>query len=275
MKPASSERVAMWADSALEATEFLSARYRNFAFEPHLHETFAIGLIERGGQAFRPGRSAPLIMPEGHLCVINPGTVHEGRSASDDGWQYRMFYPSKSLVARALCDDDGGTGSRFADYVIDDPELFAEFRSLHLASELKEPVLEREVRTVGFLRRLFGRHAASRAPEVALARNNPTVSVIRSFLHAHFDQPVRLAELAKAARVSETHVIRAFSAALGMPPHSYLLALRVEHAKALLRHGDAVAQVALDCGFHDQSQLTRHFRRRTGATPARYRSAFQ
>jgi AraC-like DNA-binding protein len=84
--------------------------------------------------------------------------------------------------------------------------------------------------------------------------------------------PISIADLAQAAGVSATQVIRAFSTATGMPPHSYLVSLRVERAKAALRAGLSPAAAALDVGFSDQSQLTRHFKRLTGVTPGRFAS---
>jgi AraC-like DNA-binding protein len=79
-----------------------------------------------------------------------------------------------------------------------------------------------------------------------------------------------VADLAQAAGVSGTQVIWAFSAGTGMPPHSYLVSLRVERAKAALRAGMTPAEAVLDVGFSDQSQLTRHFKRLTGVTPGRF-----
>ena len=66
-----------WSDEAFGTTQFLFADYRDFAFPPHVHETFAIGVIETGGQRFRPGRASSLVMPAGTLCAINPGVVHD------------------------------------------------------------------------------------------------------------------------------------------------------------------------------------------------------
>jgi AraC-like DNA-binding protein len=96
------------------------------------------------------------------------------------------------------------------------------------------------------------------------------VSIVRDYLHANAESQVSIADLAQAAAVSGTQVIRAFSAETGMPPHSYLVSLRVERAKALLRSGIGLAEAALDAGFSDQSQFTRHFKRLTGATPGRF-----
>ena len=98
----SSNQSATWSDEAFGATEFLFADYRDFVFPAHLHETFAIGVIEAGGQRFQPGRAPALVMPAGKLCAINPGVVHEGCGATEQGWRYRMFYPSPALVASKL-----------------------------------------------------------------------------------------------------------------------------------------------------------------------------
>jgi AraC-like DNA-binding protein len=263
----------MWSDTAFEATEFLFAAYRDFVFPPHVHETFGIGVIEAGGQQFRPGRAPSLIMPAETLCVFNPGVVHEGRPATEQGWRYRMFYPSPALVARTLEDAQhrtvGGEWG-FGGHVIDDPELFREFENLHVSSERRETLLERETRITVFLRRLFARHGDF-SPKRNPAPVAPgTVAIVRDYLHAKAQSEVSIADLAEAADVSSTQVIRSFSAATGMPPHAYLVSLRVERAKAALRGGASLAATAFEVGFSDQSQLTRHFKRLTGVTPGRF-----
>jgi AraC-like DNA-binding protein len=274
----SGNQTRMWSDDAVGATEFLCAEYRDFAFPPHVHETFAIGVIETGGQQFRPERAPSLIMPAGTLCAINPGVVHEGCAATSRGWRYRMFYPSPALVAHALGESqqqplNGDWG--LDRHVIDDPELYREFEALHVSSWLRETLLERQTRITAFVRRLFERHGnfssartSSESPRARLAPR--TVGIVRDYLHAKAESQVSTAELAQAAGVSATQVIRAFSAETGMPPHSYLVSLRVERAKALLRAGTSPAATALRVGFSDQSQMTRHFKRLTGITPGRF-----
>ena len=275
MRPAqpSSNQSATWSDEAFEATEFLFADYRDFVFPAHLHETFAIGVIEAGGQRFRPGRAPALVMPAGTLCAINPGVVHEGCPATEQGWRYRMFYPSPALVANQLEHSQCGPLSGewgLAGHVIDDRQLYREFLTLHVSSQLEETLLERQTRIAEFLRRLFERHG-NFSPERNLPQVAPrTVARVRDYLHSMYQHEVSIADLAQAAGVSGTHVIRAFSAGIGMPPHAYLVSLRVERARALLRDGHSPAEVALQTGFYDQSQFTRHFKRLTGMTPAKF-----
>ncbi len=210
-------------------------------------------------------------MPAGTLCVIDPGTVHEGRAASENGWRYRMFYPSAGLVEHALTGFEAPGSAQqgaFGRYVIEDPALYASFLALHMASETKAVPLERETRAVFFLARLFDRHAG--LSPVSTRPGGATADVVRAYLHAHCTSQVRLEDLAAAADVSTTHVVRSFTRAIGMPPHAYLIGLRVERAKSAIRLGHSLADAAFASGFGDQSQLTRHFRTVTGMTPGYY-----
>ncbi len=262
--------VDIWLDVALEPVEYLRADYYDFVFPPHLHEGYAIGVIERGAQRFRPGRSSTLLMPEGTLCVINPGVVHEGRAGLEGGWSYRMFYPSPQLVARAL--DINRTPPAIDQHVLLDDELYQQFFAMHRASHTVEDQLERESRTLMFLRQLFIRHG--QAPCAEPQRRQPrTVALVKAILHDRCTEPVSIAELAAETGVSETQVIRSFSATIGLAPHAYLIALRIERAKQFIRRGETLTDVAALAGFSDQSHLNRHFKRLTGISPGHFAQA--
>jgi AraC-like DNA-binding protein len=60
---------------------------------------------------------------------------------------------------------------------------------------------------------------------------------------------------------------------VGLTPHRYIVQLRVERARKLLRQGETPAAVAAAAGFTDQSHMTRAFARQFGVSPARYRAA--
>lgn len=84
---------------------------------------------------------------------------------------------------------------------------------------------------------------------------------------------IDLETLAKRAGLSRFQALRAFKQRYGLPPHAYQVCLRVSHARRLLRDGASPADVAVRCGFADQSHFTRHFKRLTGITPAQYARA--
>ena len=91
-------------------------------------------------------------------------------------------------------------------------------------------------------------------------------------IESQFSRSLSLQELADATGLGVRQFCRAFREATGDSPHQYVLRRRVEHAKLLMARKAPLVDVALQCGFTDQSQLTRTFVRLVGITPARYRS---
>ncbi|HEY5375459.1 MAG TPA: AraC family transcriptional regulator [Polyangiaceae bacterium] len=79
-----------------------------------------------------------------------------------------------------------------------------------------------------------------------------------------------LETLAKRAGLSRFEALRAFKKRYGLPPHAYQLCLRISHSRGLLREGASAADVAVRCGFADQSHFSRHFKRFNGVTPMQY-----
>ncbi|MFZ0553550.1 MAG: helix-turn-helix transcriptional regulator, partial [Steroidobacteraceae bacterium] len=79
--------------------------------------------------------------------------------------------------------------------------------------------------------------------------------------------------LAAEAAVSPFHFLRIFEQVVGLTPGRYMLTTRLLHAAVRLRRSnDAIAAVALDCGFDDLSTFNRQFRRATGLPPGAYRA---
>jgi len=82
--------------------------------------------------------------------------------------------------------------------------------------------------------------------------------------------PVSLDVLARAVHLSKSHLVRLFRTQVGLPPHAYLLRLRISRACRLLAGGMPIAEAAHAAGFADQSHLTRHFKYYLGLTPGAY-----
>jgi AraC-like DNA-binding protein len=97
---------------------------------------------------------------------------------------------------------------------------------------------------------------------------------VLDYIEANLATPPALAELAALADMSQRHFCRVFQASVGMAPHQYLLGLRVERARQLLRNAPqhGLADIALQLGFADQSQFSNTFKRLTGVTPSHYRA---
>jgi AraC family transcriptional regulator len=95
------------------------------------------------------------------------------------------------------------------------------------------------------------------------------------FINSRLADPLSLGELAAQCALSEYHFARMFRESFGLPPHQYLLARRLEHARHLLRTSQQpFGDIAMACGFASASHFNNRFRQAMGATPGAYRLAF-
>src|SRR5262249_12050379 len=94
----------------------------------------------------------------------------------------------------------------------------------------------------------------------------------KEMMNECLDGDVSLSDLARECRLSVTHFVRAFRRSTGLSPHQWLLARRIDRAKSLLAEsGLSLAEIALACGFWDQSHFTRVFTADVGTSPGRWR----
>ncbi len=269
-EPHPSEKVNFWQAAEYEDLELLHATYRTHSFSKHVHETFAIGVIEQGAERFYY-RGGEHQASAGQIVVVEPGEIHTGQAVTQQGWSYRMFYPSVSLLQKIAGEInlDKLTVPHFPQPIIDDNETAHLIRNLHIVLEKATSHLERDFH----LREAFGalmlRHQRER-----LVVDNITdrwaVDKARDYLEAHYSQNISLDTLASVTGVSPFHLARLFRAQTGLPPHAYLVHVRLRHAKRLLARGESIIDTALATGFTDQSHLTRWFKKIMGVTPGQY-----
>jgi AraC-like DNA-binding protein len=83
---------------------------------------------------------------------------------------------------------------------------------------------------------------------------------------------LRLADVAQACELSVPHFSRSFRKTFGVPPYRWLQTRRIERAKALLAEtGRPLAEIAVDCGFAEQSHFTKVFTGFVGVSPGAWR----
>lgn len=235
----------------------------------HWHDEVLLCAVTGGGGWLEtPGR--PETTGPGCLFTVAAGQVHANR-ATPGGCSFVSIYLSATGLDDAL---GPGSGTRAAledvpTRVMEGGAIRSALVGLHRVLAAPTPRLHRDAalhRLVSTL--LHG--APSVDPSRPVGSEPRAVSRAEAYLRAHWDRPVSLAELSRAAGVSPFHLHRSFSRSVGLPPHAFQLQLRVDRAKALLAGGLDIAAVAQRTGFADQSHLTRVFRRSVGITPGRF-----
>jgi len=98
---------------------------------------------------------------------------------------------------------------------------------------------------------------------------------VREHVDTNIDSSILVEHLADIVSLSAAHFCRAFKKSFDVTPHAYIVRRRVECAQELMRTTRSpLSQIALDCGFADQTHLSKLFRRLTGRTPNNWRRAY-
>ncbi|AZC82555.1 AraC family transcriptional regulator [Pseudomonas chlororaphis] len=265
-----------WIDLAQDADtgiETLRAHFTGHAYDPHWHDSYLVGVTEEGVQQFHCRRERFHSTP-GKVFLLEPGEIHDGDAPTEGGFTYRMLYLDPQWLERELSalfeEAPADSQLSFANNLASDQRLAQAtsnaFHSLH-HGELR---IVRQSAMDQLLDQLTGHlhwrkryHQDPRLPLVA--------HKARDYLHTHAQQDISLDELSAVCGVDRFRLTRAFKAAYGLPPHAYLVQLRLAKARRLLARGAQPAEVAMALGFADQSHMGRWFVRAYGLTPAAYR----
>jgi AraC-like DNA-binding protein len=254
MKHRSSAQIEYGAVRGLAGVETLTATALRTSFDRHFHDTYSFGLI-LGGVETCTLRNARRFFEPGTVPMFNPGEVHDGGPATEQGWSYRMIYIDPTLVPGErvfpLPERRDAEARRAAARLFDAIDCGSELGIDETLASALDVLLGPPDRT----------------------HIRPRLSEVRERIDAEFREPLRLPDLATLVGLSPTRLLRAFEAAYGLTPHRYQQSRRVAKARRMILGGAALADVAAACGYSDQSHLNRWFLRIHGVTPGRLRRA--
>jgi AraC-like DNA-binding protein len=220
-----------------------------------MHSRFAITLLRspafvtvESSRGLAADRNQILLIPRLQLCTVR------GQGEPGVG-PVTLLLETTDLEGLAVPDRPA---------LVTDPECVA--RLAALIEQLQRPVglVGREAIPRSLLERLF----AGSAPLGCARSCGRSLAPVRRHLQAHLGELIPTGTLAEMTGLTESHLIRAFHLEFGLPPHAYHLRLRLAFAVELLSSGLSVATVANQCGFADQSHLSRKFKGVYGLTPA-------
>lgn len=132
-------------------------------------------------------------------------------------------------------------------------------------------LVESLVRSLVVLIKQRGQQIAPAAPD-RLYMSPARLRRVIDYIESHLNQPIHLAELAQTAGMSIFHFCRTFKCATGASPYHYVSQRRIERGRELLANSCLpIAELALACGFSNQSHFTAAFSKEFGISPNRYR----
>ncbi|MFW2173716.1 helix-turn-helix domain-containing protein [Acinetobacter guillouiae] len=257
----------------LGGLELLKAQYHHKQFSKHVHEGYCIGVIEEGAQSFyRTGQLHTA--PKGDIILVNADEIHTGSSAVESGWKYRAIYPTPEMLLDAGQDFFSVKNSVpwFPQAVVQDVGLAQQLCLLFDLLEQKENTLLKESMYLSTLARLISRYGRAKLTPAELPEAQRKVEIVKDLLSSFPEHDYSLTDLATYVGLSPWHFLREFKKYTGLPPHSWLVQVRLQKARQLLKQGQSIAMTAQNSGFSDQSHFNRHFKKAVGVTPSQYLS---
>lgn len=239
------------------------------SFGPAVRDHYIIHYILRGrGVLEHSGTSCTLGPSDGFL--ITPFHAVSYTADSHDPWEYAWF-AFRGTEADALLARCGlSTDSPVFHYRLSEP------LEQHIPPEYRRPAaaVSRDYEALGELYRflsLLMRNEESR--QGAVNTGGQSLRQAMAFIEANYFREFTVEELAAHVGLSRSALYRVFKNTLGLSVQSYILQYRLGKARYLVCHTAlSIAEIALSCGFTDQSYFTRCFRSRYGEAPLAYRA---
>ena len=254
---------ARYIDGVTCELRFVEARLQNEpglrSFAPHFHEDYQVVIAQHTTvEYWHQGRA--WTAPTHSAVIFAPGEIHAARGLNDERQNapLRTLFVAPELIERAATEGVPG-------FQLDEERHFFAGLNLHYAWAEATSKLQRDEA----LELWVSQFAARPAPRHVKCEHF-SVRRAREFLRAHAKEEVSLQTLASHAGLSAFHLCRVFRTEVGVSPHEFQLQMRIESARALMRGGLGLREIALECGFADQSHFSREFKKRVGVSPGRY-----
>lgn len=260
-------QVDAWSPRVPGVREVFHARMVGYSYPPHVHDTWAVLIVDRGAIRYDLDRR-PRDTVSRSVALLPPGVAHDGRPAPGSaGFRKRELYLDRGFLP------DGLIGKAVDRTSLRDPELRAALSGLHdcLAGQPGPELLDAQTRLAMIGARIREHLTPPFEPIPLDAIPEPGIAEqLRELLDAHLTDHVDLEWAAALLGRSSPHLIRSFKHRFGVSPYAYVVGRRIDLARRLLLEGAKPADVAVSVGFYDQAHLTRHFKKYTATTPAQF-----
>lgn len=231
-------------------------------FGPAVRNQYLLHYVISGRGEYTVGGKVYPVMA-GQAFLIRPLELTYYKADSADPWEYMWMafdgIDGKEVVRR--------TGFE-RDYVVSIPEPGEFHRALSEIIEESRAGGSREYRILSYFYRAMA--------QLEVAGSSGTVeeeyfTKAASYIQNNYSYPIRITDLARYVGVDRTYLYKIFRNREGISPKQYLLLVRVNAAKNMLRAKRySVGEIALSCGFTDSSSFCNHFKRITGRTPGQF-----
>jgi AraC family transcriptional regulator len=221
---------------------------------------------QSGTHAFASDRVRPFLAKPNSLAYLPSGC--DVFSLSPDGGEYLRVIDETGANMNDM------TQRQFSDAI--DPVAISAAQSIRslLLANAAAPLLIEEKAIILVERVRHALKGSLAEPAEGRWMTSARLRCINELIDSTIGQEVTIRDMAATLGLSEGFFTRAFKAAVGKSPHSYLIDRRIARARVLLRTcPHDLSDIALAVGFSSHAHMSAAFRKRLGVTPSHLREA--
>ncbi|GGX13923.1 AraC family transcriptional regulator [Aquimarina muelleri] len=257
-------------NNTLDNLELFKGSFTSHKFKPHFHESYTIIFMDYGVGDYS-NDSSNFILSTGSILIFNPYEVHTGKPVNNSPWNFLTMYIPIEIMKKAM--DTLNLPIElpvFKENIINNKNLFKKGKAVFPDLIYKQHHPKSESLLLDFLKELIVRYAYTEIHNEPISEKFTAAKQIKEYIHTHYLEEVSTNDLSNLTGISEYGLIKSFKQHYQLPPHQYLVNLRIEKAKKLLAERLSATEVAYQSGFFDQSHFTRHFKKIIGMTPKQF-----
>jgi len=262
-----------WQDGRMPYVETRRSCFSRTCYKSHSHPTFSIGAIDEGNSVFQSSFGTAQKISAVTLVIVPAHIEHSCNPLPDQAWSYQMLHLDISWLNQWYAEfQKEGFDLNLPQHrplIIKDENLYQAFSDMNeTLFDSQKLIFEKEQSLIYCLTQLL-------LPHFILEEIQKTQYLYESFLDLiHIikssERFISLEELAQQVGLSRYAIIRLFKANVGLTPHAFQINLKINQARAQLKQGIPLAELAVNLGFSDQSHFHKAFKAHTGITPRQF-----
>lgn len=226
----------------------VKSSFKNSSYKKHFHDNYSISLIISGECNIEIG-SKKYLFKKDDIRVINPYEIHQIHSSS---WEHINFILSSYCIHTILKDN---FTYKFKNLINDD------MLAAKLLNENKNDIEK-------IVKYMVQNHLKNKSENFYNKEDKFQKAIAYMYQNAN-NKDISLEEIATFAGISKYHFLREFKKRFSVTPYRYLQNIRINNAKKMMRYDLSFSEIALECGFVDQSHLINSYKKFYGHTPSK------
>lgn len=249
---------------------YIETEYKPTGGHAHFHNEYSIVYVTSGVHKFETS-SALHEISKGTIRIINP---HEQHKTLDSEWSYINFMLSREYINFIMKNSFNSAleNIKFIPTIKDEKatKLFLKLNSSIILNDTSS--MEIDINAINFIEYLISNYSLNKLDRNKVCiEKKPSIEItekVKKYIEENFKEKITLDDIAEDLQINKFLFLNEFKKRINITPYQYLLIIRANYAKELILKNISLSEVAFECGFSDQSNMIKNFKKVYNYSPS-------